>query len=161
MIITEKLAPEHIPQLWTIDRAIWNHQNTPVLEQYEDYERYATSLTRQQLLLALDEATREVLGALSYHHPSPLPAHRRHWVLGIGIAPSAQGQGVGQTLIQRLLEMAPSRDIGKISLRVFETNPGARRFYQKLGFQEEGFLPREYWLDDQWVAEYIMAYYVD
>lgn len=82
-------------------------------------------------------------------------------MLGIGIAPSAQGQGVGQALMQRLLTMAPFHDIGKISLRVFETNPNARRFYQKLGFQEEGFLPREYWLNDQWVAEYIMAYYLD
>lgn len=161
MIITEKLTAEQIPQLWAIDRAIWNTQNTPALEQYEDYERYATGLKRQQLLLALDETTGAVLGALSYHHPSALPAHRRHWVLGIGIAPSAQGQGVGQALMQRLLAMAPSYNIGKISLRVFETNPHARRFYQKLGFQDEGFLPREYWLNDQWVAEYIMAYYLD
>lgn len=32
MIITEKLTAEHIPQLWAIDRAIWNTQNTPALE---------------------------------------------------------------------------------------------------------------------------------
>lgn len=42
MIIIEKLTAEHICQLWTIDRAIWNTQNTPALEQYEGYERYAT-----------------------------------------------------------------------------------------------------------------------
>lgn len=161
MIITETLKETYIPQLWAIDRAIWNPSNTPALAQYENYEHYAKSLRHQKLLIAIDEENDQVLGAVSYHHPSPLPAHQRQWVLGIGIAPSAQGQGVGRALMKHLIDLAPADNIGKISLRVFATNPGARRFYQQLGFQDEGFLQKEYWINDQWVDEYAMAYYVN
>lgn len=161
MIITDKLLQEDIPQFWAIDKAVWTCDNTPALFQYEDFDRYAEGLWRQQLLIAKDESTGEVLGSVSYHHPSPLPGHSRQWELGISIAPKAQGQGVGRRLMEELIRRAPAEKIGKISLKVFTTNPGARTFYKKLGFVDEGLLQKEFWLDGRWVDEYLMAYYID
>lgn len=160
MIITDQLQPDDIPQLWAIDKTVWTPQNTPALQQYEDYDAYAASLWHQSLLLAKEEATGKVLGCVSYHHPSPLPAHRRHWVLGIAIAPEAQGQQVGRQLMAELIRRGTEAGIGKLSLEVFATNPGARKFYQKIGFVDEGLAKREFWINETWVDEYRMAYYI-
>lgn len=160
MIITDQLLPDDIPQLWAIDKVVWTPTNTPALEQYQDYDAYAASLWHQTLLIAKEKTTGKVLGYVSYHHPSPLPAHQRHWLLGIAIAPEAQGQQIGTKLMAELIRRATLAGIGKLSLEVFATNPEARRFYQKLGFVDEGVAKREFWIDDNWVDEYRMAYYI-
>ena len=54
------------------------------------------------------------------------------YVTRIGIRPDRQGQGIGTTVLRRLLEQA--HEAGKaVSLHVFEINP-AREPYRSLGF---------------------------
>ena len=48
----------------------------------------------------------------------------------------ARGKGVGQALMQRLLEIAQQRGWARLDLAVLDWNP-AREFYQRLGMHHE------------------------
>ncbi|MDP4263217.1 MAG: GNAT family N-acetyltransferase [Bacteroidota bacterium] len=58
---------------------------------------------------------------------------------GVSVHPGYQGNGIGQKLIETLLEWAKNnRQIEKVFLNVFATNQRAINLYKKLGFTEEG-----------------------
>ncbi len=48
------------------------------------------------------------------------------------------GQGIAQTMMNKLLEHVASKNADQIWLGVWEHNPKAQRFYQKMGFLEVG-----------------------
>ncbi len=54
---------------------------------------------------------------------------------GIAVSPSVRGRGIGTRLL-RAIE-AHARDLGKTSIRldVVDTNPGAKRLYERFGFE--------------------------
>ncbi len=54
---------------------------------------------------------------------------------GIAVDPEARGQGIGTRLLQAIEEHA--RALGETSIRldVIDTNPGARRLYERMGFK--------------------------
>lgn len=59
--------------------------------------------------------------------------------LGISVHPDFRGIGVGQKLMETLLEWARGNEqIEKVFLNVFATNETAIRLYKKMGFTEEG-----------------------
>jgi len=81
----------------------------------------------------------EVVGTAGLHvqHPGLRRAHVRG--LGIGIAPSWQGRGVGRKLITRLLDWADRwAGIQRVELWVHVDNERAIALYRSLGFVEEG-----------------------
>ncbi|MCX4679495.1 GNAT family N-acetyltransferase [Streptomyces sp. NBC_01433] len=50
---------------------------------------------------------------------------------GLFVAPRAQGRGVGRALVEHAATLR-----GDLLLEVFEANPGARGFYELMGFEE-------------------------
>ena len=56
---------------------------------------------------------------------------------GIVVDPEYRGRGIGTQLFARLIEFARERAYVTIRLDVIDTNPGARRLYERLGFVEE------------------------
>jgi putative acetyltransferase len=79
-----------------------------------------------------------VLGNAGLHG---VPALRRRHVAGMGIAvaASAQGQGVGSALMAALLDWADNwAQILRIELTVFSDNAPAIALYRKFGFEHEG-----------------------
>lgn len=54
---------------------------------------------------------------------------------GIAVSPSVRGQGIGTGLLRAIEEHA--RELGKTAIRldVVDTNPGARRLYERFGFE--------------------------
>jgi RimJ/RimL family protein N-acetyltransferase len=59
--------------------------------------------------------------------------------LGIGVAEAYRGRGIGEALMQTLLDWATSiTSIEKVTLDVFADNARAIGLYKKLGFVEEG-----------------------
>ncbi|MFC6488059.1 GNAT family N-acetyltransferase [Nitratireductor sp. GCM10026969] len=52
---------------------------------------------------------------------------------GLFIAPEAQGKGIGRQLIAHAVTLK-----GDLRLEVFARNEGARRFYRRTGFEEDG-----------------------
>ena len=60
-------------------------------------------------------------------------------VLGISVAPEAQGQGVGRALMQALCDYADRwAQVLRIELTVFADNERAVRLYRSMGFVHEG-----------------------
>jgi RimJ/RimL family protein N-acetyltransferase len=80
-------------------------------------------------------------------------AHRGS--LGLSVASSWRGRGIGRALMEALLDWAAAHPtIEKVSLAVVEENAPAVSLYRKLGFTEEARRPREirwgpgrYWAD--------------
>lgn len=56
---------------------------------------------------------------------------------GIAVSEDYRAKGVGTALFQALVEYAKSHDYKRIRLDVIDTNPDARRLYERLGFKEE------------------------
>ena len=55
---------------------------------------------------------------------------------GIVVAREARGQGIGSELLRRVEGFARDRGFRQVRLDVVDTNPGARRLYERHGFEE-------------------------
>lgn len=54
---------------------------------------------------------------------------------GIAVKKEAQGQGVGTKLLETIFSYAREEGFQRVRLDVVDTNPGARKLYEKLGFE--------------------------
>jgi RimJ/RimL family protein N-acetyltransferase len=62
--------------------------------------------------------------------------------VGVSVARSWRRQGVGRRLIERAIAAArTSRELSRLSLRVFASNAPAIALYESLGFRPEGRRP--------------------
>ena len=59
-------------------------------------------------------------------------------VLNLCVRVSAQGQGLGRSLLSRLIEVARERGADTVLLEVRPTNTVARNLYEDMGFNEVG-----------------------
>jgi ribosomal-protein-alanine N-acetyltransferase len=59
-------------------------------------------------------------------------------VMTVGVAPGAQGGGVGAALVAALRSAAEERGAGRLLLEVRADNDPARGLYSRLGFEEIG-----------------------
>lgn len=59
-------------------------------------------------------------------------------VLNLGVVPARQRQGVGRTLVQRMLAQLRQGGVTTVFLEVRESNAVARRLYGSLGFADVG-----------------------
>lgn len=83
---------------------------------------------------------------------------RRHvGVLGIGLARSCRGQGIGTALLRAAIDTAWSRGLGRIELTVREDNVDARRLYEKTGFVHEGLKRHAFLVDGRYFSAHMMA----
>ena len=80
-------------------------------------------------------------------NPKTHEALRHSGVLGMGVAASHRGQGVGSALLRATLEAAAARGIKRVELVVRADNAAAIRLYEKYGFELEGRL-RDYMIVD-------------
>lgn len=53
---------------------------------------------------------------------------------GIAVSPNMRGSGIGTRLLHRLIEFARDEGYRSIRLDVIDTNPSARRLYERIGF---------------------------
>jgi RimJ/RimL family protein N-acetyltransferase len=86
------------------------------------------------------EANGEVVGELSaFRRATTAPA-----TIGMGVAASWRGRGVGTALMQACVNWARDTGVHKLSLEVFPWNEAAIALYRKFGFVEEGRLRKQY-----------------
>lgn len=148
------------PQLMAIENQIWHLGNTPQVTTYETVEDYQKQYTEGSQLVARAEESEEIAGFLGFHNPTGLTTHQKTWIVDVGVHPDAQGKGVGTALLTAIKLLAAEQGIHKLSLRVLSTNPAAIQLYQKNGFEIEGRLKDEFWMDAQFVDDLLMAYFV-
>jgi L-phenylalanine/L-methionine N-acetyltransferase len=85
------------------------------------------------------EVNGEVVGSAGLHPVGPAARRRHAMMLGILVAPSAQGQGVGTALMAALCDYADNwLGILRMELDVYSDNLIAQSLYKKFGFELEG-----------------------
>jgi RimJ/RimL family protein N-acetyltransferase len=77
--------------------------------------------------------------------------------LVLGVRRDCWRQGLGRALVKTLLDWADARGIVRIGLEVVETNVGAIRLYESLGFEHEGRLRCRTKLGGTYLDNYLMA----
>ena len=99
-----------------------------------------------------------VVGYVRLRHPSRLPAGRHVLqVNGISVDPAYRRRGIARALLDAAIAEARSRGARKLSLRVFAPNVAARGLYEAAGFEVEGVLRGEFFLEGDYVDDVLMA----
>jgi len=84
--------------------------------------------------------------------------HSKHKAeLGITVHDDYQNLGIGTALVRHLLNIAKKKKLRKIWLQVNTNNNSAIRIYRKVGFQIEGKLCKERFINGKYRDEYRMA----
>ncbi|MEK2690606.1 GNAT family N-acetyltransferase [Bdellovibrio sp. GT3] len=118
-------------------------------------KRYQES-NRDMIILA--ECDGKIVGNLDFSTGIRFKnLHRGH--LGMSIAPSLRGDGIGELLLRKLFAEVPRAEgITQIELSVMHPNTPAYNLYKKVGFMECGRKPNAFRLEDGTFAEEISMY---
>jgi len=77
--------------------------------------------------------------------------------LGMAILSRYRGIGIGNAMMNFMIDWANEKRYEKISLSVFSTNEPAISLYKKYGFEIEGVKKKEFKIEDQYVDEVCMG----
>lgn len=131
--------------------------------------------TMEELKTYLEESTRNkdsimfaICDVNSGRHIGNIKLDQFDWVsrtceLGILIGDAnSRGKGIGKEVCRLVLEYAFDQlNIRKVFLAVFANNPGAKKLYENLGFQEEGCLRKHVWREGQYMDLHQMGIFKD
>jgi RimJ/RimL family protein N-acetyltransferase len=138
------------PEAWLLNTDGWRS----VTEE----RRYIRALKRHPdaaVYVAEDEGA--IVGRLSVAR-DPHQASRHVADLGIMVAMSHRGQGIGRAMLDQAVAWARDVGVSKIELHVFPWNEPAIRLYEKYGFEREGLRKRHYRRGNEYVDAILMAY---
>jgi len=89
--------------------------------------------------------------------PKPRPALRHVGVLGMGVAATHRGQGIGSRLLATTVETALARGVTRVELTVRSDNGVAIALYRRFGFETEGLLRRYLIVEGRYYDALLMA----
>lgn len=141
--------------LMELDELVWDRNTAPAPLEWTSREHYLLHCPPGTQLVALHEE--ELCGYIGFRSPTSLHSNRHVLELNIAVHPAYQRQGIGQRLIEAVKDMACMEGISKLRLRVLSSNPGALSFYRNCGFQEEGRLIQEFYVDGRYVDDILMC----
>ena len=107
------------------------------LDEEGDRRTLTESAERGSLFVA--EVDGALVGMLGMHLPRYKVAD-----LGMNVKDGYRGQGIGSALVERAIEWARAVGAHKIALQHWPHNTAARALYDKYGFEQEGYLRRQY-----------------
>lgn len=92
------------------------------------------------VLVAVEEGSGRVLGSVSYVDGpgNPFAELEREGEAGfrmLGVAPAAQGRGVGDALVRACIDRARASGREALAISTVESLAAARRLYRRLGFE--------------------------
>jgi putative acetyltransferase len=125
-----------------------------------DERRYLKTVQRHPdaaVFVADDDG--EVVGRLSLSR-DPHPASRHVADVGLMVASSHRGRGIGRLLLEEAVAWSRRSEISKLELHVFPWNEPALRLYESFGFEREGYRKAHYARDDELVDAILMAYLI-
>lgn len=98
------------------------------------YKREIESPNSYLLVIVLEQAEQEKVIGLGCFWAIVEEAH----ITILAVHPDFQGQGLGKTLLEKLLQEAQIRNLERATLEVGESNQKALSLYDKFGFKEAG-----------------------
>jgi putative acetyltransferase len=126
-----------------------------------DERRYLKTVLRHPdaaVFVADDDGS--VVGRLSLSR-DPHPASRHVADVGLMVAASHRGKGIGRMLLEAAVDWARKFEIRKLELHVFPWNEPALRLYESFGFEREGYRKAHYAREDEFVDAILMAYAIE
>jgi len=140
--------PEDVPGILELLRQVGqvHHQGRPDIFR-TDAQKYGPS----QVLAMLDKAETpifvaveegEVLGYCfcqmkTYYRDPVIADHTTCYIDDLCIDENARGKHIGSALYEAVCRYAKNRDCYSITLNVWSCNPGAMKFYEKLGLKPQ------------------------
>jgi RimJ/RimL family protein N-acetyltransferase len=82
---------------------------------------------------------------------------RHSGTLGMGVAATHRGQGIGTRLMAATLDAATANGLSRVELIVRSDNTTAIALYRRFGFETEGTLRRYMKVDGAWFDALLMA----
>jgi RimJ/RimL family protein N-acetyltransferase len=107
------------------------------LDEERDRSTFHASIERGTLFVA--ELDGEIVGMIGLN-----PERYGVVDLGMQVVDGHRGQGIGSTLLERGIEWARASGAHKMALQHWPHNDSARALYEKYGFEQEGYLRRQY-----------------
>nr|MBA3347059.1 GNAT family N-acetyltransferase [Actinomycetota bacterium] len=101
----------------------------------------------------------QLVGRLSLAR-DPHPASHHVADLGLMVAVTHRGRGIGRLLLDQAAAWARDAGVRKLELHVFPWNEPAIRLYERFGFEREGVRREHYRRDGAYVDAILMAYRV-
>ena len=77
--------------------------------------------------------------------------------IGIGVIKGYRGKGIGTKLMKETEERLKKNGVSKVTISVFAPNKEGRKFYEKLGFIQEGVKEGQWLFKGDYIDEIIMA----
>ena len=105
------------------------------LEDEREFLRRIVASTSDVYFVALDGE--QAVGNI-WMRGSIVPARAHCAEVGISVVPSHRSRGIGLRLLGAGLAWARERGLRRVELKVYAENEGARRLYERVGFQIEG-----------------------
>lgn len=149
MINIKSASTSDIPTIQAIANITWPITFGPLMSEeklnYMMDMMYSTQALKHQMevenhhyLLAYNEEKAVAYSSyeLDFRGDAQMMMHKLY------LLPSAQGMGLGRTVINHLAEIAKGHHQKKLRLQVLHTNEKAMSFYQRLGFHKEGEEPK-------------------
>ncbi|MCL2112464.1 MAG: GNAT family N-acetyltransferase [Streptococcaceae bacterium] len=159
MMKIRKIEPRDFAIVAQLENENWPLTSTPHVMN-SSAEKIIEKITKGMGYFIAEE-NGEILGVLDYG-----PRHKsefgRHIItFGIMTVEKARGKGVATALITFFIDYARHEGYKKITIQVMGSNPTALKLYEKLGFVCEGRLRKEFFIDETYIDDCILAYYLD
>lgn len=128
----------------------------------EDEEKYIEQTnTMENCKMVLIIVNDEIVGIASINSPQK-ERMKHNGVLGISFRKKYWGMGLGNEVMRYLIEWAKFNGITKkISLLVREDNERAIKLYEKFGFEREGILKKDIYVNGNYYNTIAMGLYID
>ncbi len=132
MIAIKKMTKEHIEQVYNIEERCFS-----IPWSKKSFEDELTKNKMAIYLVALEDE--KVIGYAGMWHV----INEGH-ITNVAVSPEYRRQGIGENLINRLIEIAKEKDMIGITLEVRTSNEAAKNLYKKQGFLLDG-IRKEYY----------------
>jgi ribosomal protein S18 acetylase RimI-like enzyme len=143
-----------------LDRRTWAPDNSVAPMPEQDGAFFDAYHKPEHFLVAEQDGW--LVGFVRVVQPVPLEtgAHVRQ-IQGLAVDPDVRRKGLGRLLMEAACDEARRQGARRITLRVLSTNAAARRLYASMGFQVEGRLPAEFFIEGEYVDDILMGRSLD
>lgn len=144
-----------------IAHAAWSWESSVIPRPPLDAPIFADPVRAENVFVAVEHErplgfAKLVPSALAHPRIGSAAGHVQE-IYGCSVAPEHQGNGAGSALLRAVRQEAVARGARRITLRVLSSNPRAQELYHRHGYQVEGVLRGEFFLQGKYVDDVLMA----
>lgn len=127
----------------------------------EEYKKFIDSTSLEQNSIILIATLKDEIIGIASINSSQKDRTKHVGTLGIVVSEQLVGQGLGRKLMEELINWATSNGVTKkISLVTREDNTFAIELYEKLGFEKEGLLKKDNFINGVYYNTLVMGLFI-